>query len=177
MTTSTSTKIKNKPIKRSGYIVPISRDHHAGLLFCWKIKQGLKMDISFDRINGYIRFFWDGHLKEHFIEEEILLFNQLDCQLTHKGKCDHKVLTEWFNRVAEYGLANQAEYYTFVEILTNHIRYEEREIFPHLEAVLAAETLAGIRNILERTHQGPFDDNYPDEFWIKHCSKASTIKN
>lgn len=167
MTTSKSTEIKNKPIKRSGYIITLSRDHHAGLLFCWKIKEGLKMDISFDRINSYISFFWNRHLKEHFVEEEILLFNQLDCSLTRKGKCDHKVLTEWFNRAAQSGMAGEEEYYTFVELLINHIRYEEREIFPHLENEFAAETLAGIRDILTRIHQMPFNDNYPDEFWIK----------
>jgi len=171
MTTSTSTEIKNKPIKRSGYIVTLSRDHHAGLLFCWKIKQGLKMDITFDRINRYIRFFWDGHLKEHFIEEEILLFNQLACPLTHKGRCDHKVLSEQFNQAAQFGLGSEEEYYTFVEMLTNHIRYEEREIFPHLETELPPETLAGIRDILARIHQEPFNDNYVDEFWVKPPNK------
>lgn len=171
MTAITSTEIKNKPIKRSGYLVTLSRDHHGGLLFCWKIKQALKMDITFDRIDNYIRFFWDNHLKEHFVEEEILLFNQLDCQLTHKGRCDHKVLSEWFNRAVRYGLASEEEYSTFIEILTNHIRYEEREIFPYLETKLPAETLAGIRDILTRMHQEPFIDNYPDEFWIKYHAK------
>ena len=30
-----------KPLKRSKELAPLSREHHDGLLFAWKIKQGL----------------------------------------------------------------------------------------------------------------------------------------
>ena len=30
-----------KPLKRNPNLVPLSREHHYGLLFCWKLKQGL----------------------------------------------------------------------------------------------------------------------------------------
>ncbi|MDP9079610.1 MAG: hypothetical protein M3O71_19450 [Bacteroidota bacterium] len=167
MTTRTSTEIKNIPTKHGGYMTPLAHERHAGLLFCWKIKQGLKMGAALDRIDNYIRFFWDNHLEKYFVEQEILLFNQLNYPLTHKGKCDHKVLSEWFNRAARYGLARESEYYIFVEMLTNHFRYEEREILPFLEMELPAETLNGIRNILAHIRQEPFNDNHPDEFWVK----------
>ena len=35
------------PIKRSEYLKPLSRDHHQGLLLCWKIRTGLKKGIVF----------------------------------------------------------------------------------------------------------------------------------
>jgi hemerythrin-like domain-containing protein len=155
----------NKPIKRSGYVVALSRDHHAGLLFCWKIKEGLKKNVAPDRIKNYISFFWNGHLKPHFQEEELLLFNQLNCELTRKAGGEHQILTKKIEEIIKYGLAAKQEYRAFAEDLINHIRFEERELFPYLETKLPGDMLAGIKNILTKLHQEPFNDNYPDEFW------------
>ena len=158
--------MKNQPIKRSAYVVVLSRDHHAGLLFCWKIKQGLKKDISSERIASYIRFFWEEHLMEHFREEEILLFNQYDSELTRRGKAEHVELQQNFLAIAG-GQPPEPDYLEFTEQLTAHIRFEERELFPHLEQALTAPVLTAIGDILAKLHMLPFKDNYPDEFWIK----------
>ena len=37
-----------KPIKRSKELVPLSKEHHEGLLFAWKIKQGLQNGIGIE---------------------------------------------------------------------------------------------------------------------------------
>jgi len=158
--------MKNEPIKRSGYLVPFSRDHHAGLLFCWKIKEGLKKGASSDRIANYVRFFWEEHLREHFQEEEILLFNQQDAELARRGKAEHVTLEKLFRMILE-GRLEGPNYLAFAEQLTAHIRFEERELFPYLEKTLAMPVLTAIRDILIRLHIRPFEDFYPDEFWIK----------
>ncbi len=159
--------MKTNPIKRSDYIITFSRDHHGGLLFCWKIKQGLKNEIAFDRIDKYVQFFWEEHLKQHFQEEEELLFNRLQCRLTDKGRDDHRILTRWFQQIIENGLNTKKEYDFFAELLKNHIRFEERELFPYLETELPVLVLEGIRDSLAKTHEHPFIDNYTDEFWVK----------
>ena len=158
--------MKNQPIKRSSYVVALSRDHHTGLLFCWKIKEGLKKGTSPDRIANYARFFWEEHLKEHFQEEEILLFNQHDNELTRRGKAEHRSLENHFRMIAE-GRLQEPNYFAFAEQLIAHIRFEERELFPYLEKALAVPVLAAIEEILFKLHRRPFEDNYPDEFWIK----------
>lgn len=33
-------------MKRNENLVPLSRDHHFGLLCCWKIRQGIKKEVS-----------------------------------------------------------------------------------------------------------------------------------
>jgi hemerythrin-like domain-containing protein len=161
-----SSKSDKKPIKRSEHIVTLSRDHHAGLLFCWKIKEGLKKEIDFLRINKYVKFFWEQHLKEHFREEEALLFDQVDNDLTKQGKEEHKLLNEWFNRIISDNLKDPQEYLSFTELLINHIRFEERVLFPYLEAQLPASTLLAIGTYLEQHHVS-FNDDYADEFWLK----------
>jgi hypothetical protein len=158
--------MKNAPIKRSSYVVALSRDHHAGLLFCWKIKEGLKKGASSERIANYVRFFWEEHLWEHFQEEEILLFNQHASELTRRGKAEHASLEILFRLIAD-GQLEQPNYLAFTEQLIAHIRFEERELFPHLEKVLPVPALAAIGNILAKLHVLPFEDKYADEFWIK----------
>ena len=161
-----SAKPDKKPIKRSEHIVMLSRDHHAGLLFCWKIKEGVKREVDPLRINKYVKFFWEQHLKEHFREEETLLFNEVDNDLTKQGKQEHELLSQWFNRILSNDLKNSAEYISFTELLINHIRFEERVLFPYLEAQLPSSSLMAIGRYLE-SHHVPFNDDYTDEFWSK----------
>ena len=40
-------------IKRSKELAPLSPDHHEGLLFVWKIKQGLANKASFETLRNY----------------------------------------------------------------------------------------------------------------------------
>jgi len=59
-----------KPIKRSKELAPLSREHHDGLLFAWKIKQGLANKTSIATLCSYTRWFWTNHMKPHFKDEE-----------------------------------------------------------------------------------------------------------
>lgn len=158
---------KKKPIKRSEHIAALSRDHHAGLLFCWKIKEGIKRGVNLQRINGYAKYFWEEHLEEHFREEEDLLFNKLDDELTSRAKRDHQVLAGWFKRLIGNEVEHFQDYFSFTELLTNHIRFEERVLFPFLEQHLPAAVLEDIGAALTDAHTVAFDDHYADEFWVK----------
>jgi len=60
-------------MKRDKNIVPLSQDHHFGLLSGWKIKQGIKKNISYERIKNYINYHWDNSQSFHFDEEEKIL--------------------------------------------------------------------------------------------------------
>src|SRR5215510_2478864 len=65
--------METKPIKRSKELAPLSREHHDGLLFAWKIKQGLDNGTSLDMLRDYTRWFWINHIKPHFKDEEKVL--------------------------------------------------------------------------------------------------------
>lgn len=157
--------MKSKPIKRNQYIISLSQDHHSGLLFCWKIKEGLKKGADLFRIKQYINFYWERHLKEHFLEEEQLLFSQLDNELTMQGKDDHLMLIERISRINNDDNVSGQDYLSFAELMIKHIRFEERVLFPHLETDLPAATLASAGAYLKQHHAEPFKDEYPDDFW------------
>ncbi|WP_119079614.1 hemerythrin domain-containing protein [Chitinophaga alhagiae] len=148
-----------QPIKRSEHIAPLSRDHHHGLLFSWKIKQGLKKQVDTARITAYVDYFWNTHLLQHFREEETLLFNQVEDEGCAKALQQHKAIAEL---VKERDAASLAALAAQVD---QHIRFEERELFPRLEAILPAEALARTGAELARLHETENKDDYKDEFW------------
>ena len=65
--------MNKKPIKRNENILKLSKEHHFSLLFCWKIRQGLKAGADSSRIIKYVQYFKTHFLLPHFSEEEIFL--------------------------------------------------------------------------------------------------------
>ncbi|MBN8672865.1 MAG: hemerythrin domain-containing protein [Chitinophagales bacterium] len=157
-----------KPIKRNENIVPLSRDHHFGLLFCWKIRQGLKAKIELERVRKYILYFWKFHLEQHFNEEETLLFSQVQNKLCDDGFSQHKEIRNIIARFTESANDNEELYALLASLVDEHIRFEERILFPYLESVLPVEKLGEIGTQLKEMHVEPSADNYSDEFWIKN---------
>jgi hypothetical protein len=46
-----------KPLKRAEYLKALSREHHHGLLLCWKIKTGFSKGVSISRMKLYLDWF------------------------------------------------------------------------------------------------------------------------
>ncbi|HEY1024745.1 MAG TPA: hemerythrin domain-containing protein [Sphingobacteriaceae bacterium] len=155
-----------KPIKRNENILILSREHHFGLLFCWKIRQGIKKETDAERIRKYVSFFWNEHLKKHFREEEERLFTKVDDAACQKGLEQHRQLRLLFDSI-ESGDVNYDRLTRLADDMDAHIRFEERELFPHLENILNADELERIGTALKHSHAVEFLDEYPDEFWKK----------
>ena len=77
------------------------------------------------------------------------------------------MLTERINRMNYYEAENGQDFLSFAELMINHIRFEERVLFPHLEKELPVSTLETVGAYLEQQHQAPFKEDYPDRFWEK----------
>ena len=135
-------------MKRDKNIVPLSQDHHFGLLSGWKIKQGIKKNISYERIKNYINYHWDNSQSFHFDEEEKILFPYSNDELTQRALDEHKEIRELL----------------YADKVTEHIRFEERVLFPHLENILTEEQLAEVGKRLNEIHHHA-EDEYHDEFW------------
>ena len=61
---------KPKPIKRHPAIQHFSRDHHFGLLLCWKIREGFRRNVDPERMKKYTDWFFEVYQKPHFDMEE-----------------------------------------------------------------------------------------------------------
>jgi len=160
-----------KPIKRTSQLLPVSREHHFGLLFCWKIRQGIKKSIAVDRMLDYLKFFFDGHLKEHFADEERLLFTDRSDTLVQSAIRQHTALRhEIENLLNSAGTVKPEQLGRLADELDEHIRFEERTLFPHLEQTLPAGDLNAIGEQLHGHNRNVFIDIYPDEFWLNQSA-------
>ena len=160
--------METKPIKRNINIVKLSKDHHASLLFCWKIRQGIKYHIHFTRLVDYVQYFWDRHFCEHFKEEEEFLFAPNMDEFVQRGINDHREIQKLIERLSPETYLNQQNLLSeLADTVNEHVRYEERILFPHLEEKLSDEQLEIIGK--QRTDE-PLIDNYEDNFWTKPVS-------
>ncbi len=153
-------------MKRNEHIVPLSRDHHYGLLFCWKIRQGIKLGIEPDRIKRYILYFWDHHLRQHFNEEETFLLVLKDDSNCRSTKEEHKQIEALINEIRN-GVVSTELFNTLADQIDGHIRYEERELFPYLEQALTEQHLSSVGLQLSELHRDRIKDDYDDEFWVR----------
>jgi len=78
------------PIRRNEHITPLSREHHDNLLFCWKIRQGIKLGIERKRMEKYVHYFWQNHIEPHFELEESLLFTDTEDEYVQKVLLEHQ---------------------------------------------------------------------------------------
>lgn len=153
------------PIKRSEQLAPLSRDHHEGLLFVWKIRQGLKHNTPINEIAPYVQWFWQNHLYEHFQEEEQLLALNLpdDNSLIQQMIEEHQSI-ESLIHINEQ-IADEALLIEIADQLEKHIRFEERELFPFAEQQIPEEKLNAIHETLTKEKQEC--PKWENEFWNK----------
>lgn len=81
----------SNPIKRNEALKPLSRDHHHGLLLCWKIRRGIKRNIAPERIKKYLDWFWKNYLKPYFETEVQYVFPVLgsENELVKQALAEH----------------------------------------------------------------------------------------
>jgi hemerythrin-like domain-containing protein len=150
-------------MKRNENIAKFSRDHHASLLFCWKIRQGLKHHIDLDRMINYVKYFWTQYFGPHFGEEEAFLFAPLKDEKVQKAIDDHQKIRGFIEVLNVSHLQDRGEnLLKLADTVDEHVRYEERILFPHLESALSNEQL---KQIGAQISDEPLLDTYQDAFW------------
>ena len=152
-------------MKRDKNLQELSRDHHHGLLLGWKIRQGLKLQVDPQLIVDYIRYFFESALSQHFEEEEtqILTYLQDDNALKFRTVNDHRAIKSMVEALSD-NEKEPAAFLKIAELLDDHIRFEERELFPYLQEQLSSEQLNEIGIAIHSIHK-PFVDTFHTQFW------------
>lgn len=156
-----------KPIKRSKQLAPLSREHHDGLLFSWKIKQGIANNATIEQMRKFALWYWRHHIKPHFFQEEKILLPYLpaDNPMKHRLKEEHDHIRELVIGLDEGTDADKRHLIILSDLVNQHIRFEERELFPFMEHLLTTEQLDTVFNELE-AHPLTCEE-WTDEFWVK----------
>lgn len=152
-----------KPIKRHESLKPLSREHHHGLLLCWKIRQGIKQEVAKERIKNYTDWFKVQYLHPHFEAEEKYVFPVLgnEHEKVKKALAEHRRLKHLFDQNDDV----EKVLNLIQEELDLHIRFEERDLFNEIQQVASPQQLKKI----EKHHNGIIfsDDAWKDHFWEK----------
>ena len=154
-----------KPLRRSVQLQPLSREHHDGLLFVWKIREVLKNNTSIDKLRDYTGWYWRHHIRPHFFQEEKILLKFIPAfhPLAVRLKEDHEYIRELILSIDKDG--ERQDFIKLANLIETHIRFEERELIQYLEEELSDQYLAEIFMELEKHPLGQ-EEKWKDEFWL-----------
>lgn len=149
-----------KPIKRHIALQPLSRQHHFGLLFSWKLRKGFHKEVSLERMTKFADWFYENEIKPHFKDEEKYLFPILDedNELIQRAMKEHRRIRRLFKDTKD----PEKSLHRLEEELDAHIRFEERILFNEIQQVATPEQLAKIEEIHSDLEKTP---DYEDPFW------------
>lgn len=128
---------------RDPSLIPLSHQHHNGLALCVLTRRGLAADTSPSNLAKLARRIVDRYeveLVNHFeIEEQVLFPLCGDPILIADLLSDHRTIEALVERLRETPSAALLD--QFCELLSAHIRREEKELFEQLQATLPRELL------------------------------------
>ena len=138
--------------------VTLSHDHHQALFIAQKLRRAIA-DTAGDARSAFVAY-WDAHGRGHFrLEEEILLPAYASHGDTHhplvaRALCDHVAIRARADALAQDQAPDPAVLHELGTCLADHVRLEERALFPLIEAALPAERLAAVAIALDLAERG-----------------------
>lgn len=133
----------NKKSSRNENLYVFSHEHHQGLIFTVRLRKAHQA--SSETLKHYINDFWDNSLDSHFSNEERLFLDLItDKELKQRFLKEHKQIRDLLRDIgdSEGEIVEKAK--RFGSLINDHIRFEERILFPWLQENL---TLAELKKI------------------------------
>ena len=128
-------------MKRHSALRQLSSDHHTGLVLARKVRQAAEGSVH-DQRNGWTTLVtrFRAELEPHFQIEETGLLVALsrvgERELVERTLSEHEDMRRLIAQDRPENLAR------FAELLTAHIRFEEKVLFARVQDVLGPEQLA-----------------------------------
>ena len=138
----------DKPLKRNENLTLLSQEHHHGLVFANRLKQGARKGVDTGVLRDFVLGFWD-ELAHHFeLEEDSLLPLLPENELSEQLKEEHAAIRNQVEMIRKEQQSGSEGFSRLSEMLNNHIRFEERLFFPYAEQQLSAKQLAEVGQVL-----------------------------
>lgn len=146
--------------RRHDALVPLTHDHHHALAQARRLLDVAKMTDETQRrnlANDFVNFYF-GRAIRHFHEEEELFFAPVvdhpeAQELVARAVSDHlrlHALVRTVKRQLSSGDADGEVLEQISEMLTNHVRFEEQELFPVIERLIPEEDLLDLASVGRR---------------------------
>lgn len=137
--------------RRHESLVPLTHDHHHVLAQARRLKDVSKLETDTDRrnlVNDFLNFYF-GRVIRHFHEEEELFFASVVDEerardLVTRAVLEHlrlHALVRSARRQLSTGESDPGLLTEISELLTEHVRFEEDQLFPLIEELIPEEEL------------------------------------
>lgn len=132
-------------MKRDAALTSLSRDHHQALRVAQQLRRA-DAQTADDARAGFLAY-WREHGAAHFrAEEEVLLpafaaHGDPHHPLVARALCDHVAIRQRADELTDGPAATPARLHELGEMLADHVRLEERQLFVLIEQTLPAEAL------------------------------------
>lgn len=133
-------------MKRHPSLKKLSSDHHQGLVYSKKlISSAGKTEAEAEEIFVMFAKFFNGELQDHFTEEENHLTPYFENNpLIERMQTEHKNMKAAFDALNTPGTNLREGLAAIGKMLNDHIRFEEKELFPMIENTLGESELEEI---------------------------------
>lgn len=136
-------------MKRTVELAPLSRDHHIALAHALKLRRASDDDVA-AVVAAFLAFLvTDG--RAHFAQEEQLLAPEVPddrADLARRMRAEHEEILRRAEALGRRPAVTSAA--ELGDLLSRHVRFEERELFPLLERRLPAPRLLEVGRGLTR---------------------------
>lgn len=155
-------------MKREEQLQPLSHQHHNGLMAALLLKKGVGKQAELTVMGDFILSVWNGELRNHFIKEEVYLHPHVLqipslMEKYEQMKTEHHEIRHVVDAVRS-GNSDKELIIQFHTLLENHIRFEERDLFPYIEQHIQPEQLNELGRNLHQLESKACSD-YPVKFW------------
>lgn len=139
-------------MRRHPALQQLSRDHHHALVVAQRLKRATGSTADEARVDFLA--YWDPEGREHFREEEEILlptcagFIDPEHQLIAKVLTDHVRIRRLAGALAAGPPGELSTLHELGQQLEQHIRREERELFPLIESSLPEDELRRLVELL-----------------------------
>jgi hemerythrin-like domain-containing protein len=133
----------NPKSSRDENLYVLSQEHHHGLIYAVIMRQAHQANA--ETLKRYIEDFWDNSLSSHFDNEEKLFLNFItDTELRERFLSEHKQIRALYQDIKNEKIDIVEKAKRFGILINDHIRFEERILFPWLQENLTSVELKQI---------------------------------
>lgn len=126
-------------MKRDARLQGLSRDHHQALVLARTIERRCHQNDVDEDFLASVRHRFHTELAPHFAIEETLLAALLGEEaLVRRTREEHALMARLLDAATPEGSAPLRE---FSRLLADHVRFEERDLYPACETKLSSATL------------------------------------
>jgi hemerythrin-like domain-containing protein len=152
----------NPKASRNKNLYVFSHEHHHALVFASRLQKSEKTDKN--TLKRYVHNFWGNYLDSHFSNEESSFLHLIDDpKIKDQFLSEHEIICSLANDITISKKDITTMSLELSELIRQHVKFEEKILFPWLQKNLTEEQLDKIGDSLKDVNVQA--DEFEPHFW------------